>query len=126
MPPDVVAEEGDFLKRLLSEDDHLNTLWRISENGMKQYRRTRTEATRTGVKLVIDELILFYFVTALFFAQAKKVIKENVIRSIHPLIIGMDPEKCSALVFEKAQYIRHLQSFRPAQTVFETGIGTGM
>jgi hypothetical protein len=145
---------------------------------MKQFRRTRTEATREGVK------------------KAKNIIKLGLIKHIHPLIAGCDPENCSGggvmpvclyvymfvclyvcmfvclyvcmfvclyacmpvpytvtpshyhyhyhshthththtytythfcsvSVVEKNEYVRMLQTFRPAQTVFETGIGTGM
>ena len=74
---------------------------------MKQYRRTRTEASREGVQ------------------AAKKTIKANSIRSIHPLIAGCDPVRCRKEVIEKATFVRMLQTFRPAQTVFESGIGLG-
>eukprot|EP00602_Paraphysomonas_sp_CaronLab_P001583 CAMPEP_0185030076 /NCGR_PEP_ID=MMETSP1103-20130426/16815_1 /TAXON_ID=36769 /ORGANISM="Paraphysomonas bandaiensis, Strain Caron Lab Isolate" /LENGTH=762 /DNA_ID=CAMNT_0027565051 /DNA_START=427 /DNA_END=2715 /DNA_ORIENTATION=+ len=106
-PQDVIAEEMDSAGRLMTESEELQILWRICENGMKQYRRTRTEATRSGIKI------------------AKTLAKQDVIRTIHPLIAGMDPDRCSSNVLQKASFIRHLQSFRPAQTVFESGIGTG-
>eukprot|EP01034_Spumella_vulgaris_P022841 gene22841-29015_t len=106
-PQDVIDEDNDFIKRALAEDDHLAMMWRISENGMMQYRRTRTEASREGVK------------------AAKAVTKANAIRTIHPLIVGCDPKHCNQDVIEKANFVRMLQTFRPAQTVFETGIGTG-
>ena len=106
MPQDVLDSENDYVKRCYNEDDALNTMFRISENGMKQYRRTRTEASRGGVK------------------TAKAIVKNNLIRAIHPLIAGCDPRSCSADVVEKNKYVRMLQTFRPAQTVFETGIGT--
>jgi hypothetical protein len=105
IPQDVLDEENDFVKRCLADDDALQTIWRISENGMKQYRRTRTEASKDGVKL------------------AKHINKINQIRHIHPLIIGCDPSRCNHDLIEKANFIRKLQTFRPSQTVFETGIG---
>jgi hypothetical protein len=52
-------------------------LWRISENGMKQYRRTRSEASKEGVKMT------------------KAIVKANTIRSLHPLIVGCDPTRYS-------------------------------
>jgi len=107
IPQDVLDEENDFLKRTLAGDDHLTTLARIGDNGMKQYRRTRAEASREGV------------------GAAKKLAKANAIRSIHPLIAGCDPSRCSQQVVDKANFVRMLQTFRPAQTVFESGIGLG-
>jgi hypothetical protein len=121
IPQDVIDQENDFIKRSLSDDDMLMTYFRISENGknkiflttiynligMKQYRRTRTEASREGIKL------------------AKSISKSNKIKYIHPLIAGCDPKRCSLEVVEKANYIRMLQTYRPAQTIFETGIGLG-
>jgi ATP-dependent RNA helicase DDX54/DBP10 len=71
LPQDVVDRENDYVKRSFADDDELSTMFRISENGMKQYRRTRTEASRGGVK------------------TAKAILKDNLIRSIHPLIVGM-------------------------------------
>lgn len=107
LPQDVLDRENDFLKRCLADDDELSTMYRISENGMKQYRRTRTEASRSGVK------------------TAKALLKDSLIREIHPLIVGCDPQNCGYGVVQKNDFVRMLQTFRPSQTVFETGIGTG-
>jgi ATP-dependent RNA helicase DDX54/DBP10 len=107
-PPDILAEEADSLDAMIAESMELQILWRISENGMKQYRRTRPEATRTGIKIT------------------KQLSKKDGVKYIHPLIAGIDPKRCSQQVIEKALFIKHLQSFRPAQTVFESGIGTGV
>jgi ATP-dependent RNA helicase DDX54/DBP10 len=107
LPQDAIDQENDFLKRSLADNDQLQILLRISENGMMQYRKTRSEASRTGIKL------------------AKASIKEDKISSIHPLIIGCDPDKCNENVIAKATFVKQLQTFRPAQTVFETGIGMG-
>ena len=106
-PQDVIHEEADSFERLMKDRDELQILWRVCNNGMKQYRRTRAEASRHGIKL------------------AKAAVKNNVIKYIHPLIAGEDPNRCTVTVIEKANFVQHLQSFRPAQTVFETGIGTG-
>lgn len=106
-PQDVIHEEADSFDRLMKDTEELQIMWRISNNGMKQYRRTRAEASRHGIKLT------------------KAAVKNNVIKYIHPLIAGEDPTRCSRDVIEKANFVQHLQSFRPAQTVFETGIGTG-
>jgi hypothetical protein len=106
IPQDCIDEENEYLKRELGDDENLLNLFRVSENGMKQYRRTRTEASKEGIKI------------------AKKLVKNKVLRYIHPLISGCDPKRCDTAVVEKADFIRQLQKFRPAQTVFETGIGT--
>ena len=107
LPQDAIDEENDFVKRALEDDDMLATMYRISENGLQQYKRTRQEASREGVK------------------AAKSIFKHEQIRTIHPLIMGCDPKRCGQNVVEKANFIRGLQSFRPCQTVFESGIGTG-
>jgi ATP-dependent RNA helicase DDX54/DBP10 len=107
IPQDAIDEENDFVKRLLEEDDALATLYRIAENGFKQYKRTRSDASHEGAK------------------DAKKVIKSDFLQTIHPLIKGCDPKRCSKETLMKAEYIRMLQTFRPHATVFETGIGTG-
>lgn len=107
MPQDVLDEENEYFKRAIAGDDHLAMLWKISENGMKQYRRTRSEASKEGVKMT------------------KAIVKGNVIRSLHPLIVGCDPKRCHPGVVEKQEFVRMLQKFRPAQTVFESGIGLG-
>lgn len=107
LPNDVLDSENEFLKQLLGDNSTLKALWRVCENAMIQYRRTRPEATHVGVQ------------------TAKKLIKSGYISSIHPLIAGEDPEHCDARVIEKAAFVKHLQSFRPSQTVLETGIGTG-
>lgn len=107
LPTDVLDSENEYVKQLLAENSTLNALWRVCENAMIQYRRTRPEATHDGVR------------------TAKKLIKSSYISAIHPLIAGEDPEHCDAAVIEKAAFVKHLQSFRPSQTVLETGIGTG-
>lgn len=75
---------------------------------MKQYRRTRTEASKDGIRI------------------AKALTKSKAIRFIHPLIKGCDSKRCTPFVVEKADFIRQLQTFRPQQTVLETGIGTSL
>jgi superfamily II DNA/RNA helicase len=107
LPQDVLDEENDYLKNVSAEDDHFRTMWRICENGMMQYRRTRTEATKAGVKL------------------AKQCVKEAKICKIHPLIIGSDPKRCHEGLVQKSDFVRTLQTFRPKETVFESGIGNG-
>eukprot|EP01041_Mallomonas_annulata_P001134 gene1134-2196_t len=107
LPQDVIDQENELIRKLLVEYPSLGIMWHICENAMKQFRRTRTEATHAGVKL------------------AKKLVKGGMITNIHPLIAGLDPIHCNELAIMKAEYVKHLQSFRPAQTVLETGIGTG-
>lgn len=104
---DSIDEENEFVKRSIEEDIQMTNQYRVCENAMKQYHKTRTEATRAGVK------------------AAKLLVKSNAITSIHPLIAGTDVSRCHKGVVEKAAFVRALQTFRPSQTVLETGIGTG-
>jgi hypothetical protein len=107
LPQDPLDQESEFVKREINEDTYFYNTWRVCENAMKQYRRTRNEATRGGVKM------------------AREITKSNSILRIHPLIMGSDPKNCSTAVIDKANFVKHLQTFRPSQTVFETGIGFG-
>lgn len=104
---DSIDEENEFVKRCIEEDIQLTNQYRVCENAMKQYHKTRTEATHAGVK------------------AAKLMVKTSAITSIHPLIAGTDVTRCHSGVVEKAAFVRALQTFRPSQTVLETGIGTG-
>lgn len=107
LPQDVLDQETEYIRTALNDDTQLSTEWRISENAMKQYRRTRGEASKLAVK------------------KSRELVKSEGILHIHPLIMGTDPRSCSSLVMEKVNYVKHLQTFRPNQTVFETGIGFG-
>lgn len=107
LPQDPLDQESEFVKREINEDSYFYNAWRVCENAMKQFRRTRNEATRGGVKM------------------ARDIAKKNGIARIHPLIMGCDPKNCSSAVIDKANFVKHLQTFRPSQTVFETGIGFG-
>lgn len=107
LPQDVLDEEIDYIKCLLSDHETLSSTFKVSENAMKQYRRTRTAASHDGVK------------------TTKKLMKGDMINTIHPLINGMDPSRCNQSIISKAQYVKLLQTFRPVHTVLETGIGTG-
>lgn len=107
LPQDVLNDENDYLRRLLGDEEEFRTMARIADNGMMQYRRTRSSASDKGV------------------SAAKALVKSNSIVAIHPLICGVDPDHCNEQLVEKANYIRMLQTFRPAQTVLESGVGTG-
>eukprot|EP00605_Chrysophyceae_sp_TOSAG23-4_P002350 GSChrysophyteH1.ASY1.ANO1.2598.1 assembled CDS len=106
LPQDALDEENDFVQRVLNDDEQMLTMARIANNGMQQYRRTRNEATPKGV------------------SGAKKLLKNHDIVAIHPLICGVDPGRCQEHLIEKANFVRVLQTFRPAQTVLETGVGS--
>ena len=108
LPPDRLDSENEQLRRLLSDHAHFRDMHRVCENAMKQYRRTRSEASHTGVKL------------------AKALVKSAALTRLHPLVCGLDPGHTDGRAAEKANFIKHLQTFRPAQTVLETGVGTGV
>lgn len=104
---DAMDAENEYVKSVVEGDLQLSNQYRVCENAMKQYHRTRSEASREGIK------------------AARDLVKRNLITSIHPLVAGCDATHCHNGVIEKAAYVRALQSFRPSQTVLETGIGTG-
>lgn len=108
VPQDVLDEENEWLRQLFKQDNAVQKLFETSENGMQQYKRTRPEASKDGVK------------------AAKEALKrEGAQALLHPLLVGMDPSRCNQSVVEKNKFVHMLQTFRPHQTVLESGIGTG-
>lgn len=107
LPQHKLNEENDYLRQSLSAHDNLADLYRISNNAIQQYKRTRPAATHGGVK------------------KAKQIVKGKLITEIHPLIRGSQPNHCDDMVVKQQQYIQTLQTYRPHLTVFETNIGTG-
>lgn len=105
LPQIVLDQENEFVKRTNREDEAVQMASQIADNGMKAYRRTRSEASHHGVSL------------------SKKLIKEERLVNIHPLIAGEDPDRCSKNIIEQANFIRVLQTFRPGQTILEGGAG---
>jgi ATP-dependent RNA helicase DDX54/DBP10 len=105
LPQIVLDQENEYVKSVNKDDEAVLMASNIAENGMKAYRRTRTEATHHGVSL------------------AKKLVKENRLVNIHPLISGEDPARCSKDIIEQANFIRVLQTFRPGQTILEAAGG---
>ena len=108
VPQDVLDEENEWLRQLFRQENTLQKLFDTSENGMQQYKRTRIEASKDGVK------------------AAKEALKREGAKALlHPLLVGVDPTRCNQSVVEKNKFVHMLQTFRPHQTVLESGIGTG-
>lgn len=108
VPQDVLDEENEWLRQLFRQENTLQKLFDTSENGMQQYKRTRIEASKDGVKAAKDALKI-----------------EGAKALLHPLLVGVDPTRCNQSVVEKNKFVHMLQTFRPHQTVLESGIGTG-
>lgn len=108
LPQHLLDEENESL-RLLTERNGgvLNTQWRVCENAMKQYRRTRPDPSKAAIrraKLLVDG--------------------EEGGLHIHPMLLGSDPIRMAAggSVAEmraKDEMVKMLQGFRPQQTVLE-------
>jgi len=107
LPQDVLDQEAGYLREMLASSDDIKNQYDVSERAIKLYKKTRTDPSRDGIK------------------GAKALANGTTIQKIHPLIVGCDPEHCNAGAVDKAAFIRQLQSFRPSQTVLESGIGTG-
>ena len=84
LPQIVLDQENEFVKSVNKDDEAVQMASRIADNGMKAYRRTRAEATHHGVSL------------------AKRLVKEDRLINIHPLISGEDPARCSKEIIEQA------------------------
>lgn len=56
LPQDILDQESETVKRLLQDDDDFNATYNVSNNAMKQYKRTRPEATHDGEYVVLYPL----------------------------------------------------------------------
>lgn len=127
LPELVVAAEVENVQRLLNselsssqEADSLRALTKVCKNAMKQYRKTRTEASREGVR------------------RAKAILEGERMETgqrvgggalpPHPLLRGMELQwrqnngtaaAGTALVDEREDFLRAMSAFRPKETVFE-------
>jgi len=108
LPQHLLDEENESL-RLLTERNGgvLNTQWRVCENAMKQYRRTRPDPSKAAIR------------------RAKELVAgEEGDVHIHPMLLGSNPTRMAAggSVAEmraKDEMVKMLQGFRPQQTVLE-------
>jgi hypothetical protein len=107
IPQHKLNEENDFVKQLYHEHDHIASIFRISNNGYQQYKRTRSAASFVNLK------------------KCKQLVKQNLLQTIHPLLHGLHPQQCNSFILQQQAYIQTLQTYRPHLTVFETNIGTG-
>lgn len=108
LPQHLLDEENESL-RLLTERNGgvLTSLWRVCENAMKQYRRTRPDPSKAAIR------------------RAKALVgAEEGDMHIHPLLLGSDPKRMTAgggleSLRAKEEMVKMLQGLRPQQTVLE-------
>merc|ERR1712048_712514 len=82
-PQTLLDEFGGLVKQLVDDDDRLQSLQRVAQNGKQLYLKTRPAPSKEGAYL------------------AKRIQKNDTIVNIHPLICGEDPEKCDLDFVEK-------------------------
>ncbi len=108
LPQHLLDEENESL-RLLAERNGgvLATQWRVCENAMKQYRRTRPDPSKAAIR------------------RAKELVADGEGDvHVHPLLLGSNPSRITAggslaEMRAKDEMIKMLQGFRPQQTVLE-------
>jgi ATP-dependent RNA helicase DDX54/DBP10 len=137
VPESIVAEEVENVRRIMdseltgsNEAESLRALTKVCDNAMKQYRRTRPEASREAVrraKAILEGERL----------QTGQRVGGGAI-SPHPLLLGMERRRLRERTetkqvggledFEnlkkREDFLRAMAVFRPKETVFEA-FGTG-
>ena len=134
LPESVVTEEVENVQRILNSQhsgsldaEALRSLTKVCKNAMKQYRRTRTEASREGLR------------------RAKAILEGERLQTgqrvgggaipTHPLLRGTERKKQALLlgdqvnqagaiagmdnVRKREEFLRAMSNFRPKETVFE-------
>lgn len=131
LPESVITEEVENVQRILNSEmsgsldaEALRSLTKVCRNAMQQYRRTRAEASREGVRRAKDILEGERLETG-------QRVGGGAIPP-HPLLRGMEmrrlsqgrgtlQEGISSLDNHKKRedFLRDISSFRPKETVFE-------
>lgn len=126
VPESILTMEVENVQRIMDselsgslEAESLRALTKVCKNAMKQYRRTRTEASREGVR------------------RAKAILEGERIETgqrvgsgsipPHPLLKGMEhdfhlkdaPEGRLENLKEREEFLKAVSQFRPKETVFE-------
>ena len=99
----MLDQENEFVESVNKDNEAIQIAAKIIDNGMKAYRRTSAP----------KHLIIM--------ASAKKLIKDDRLVNIHPLISGEDPERCNKDIIEQTNFIRVLQNLSACHHCIETG-----
>jgi len=106
MPQDVLDSETEYVRKLFdARSPTLDNLHNVCEKAMKQFRRSRPDATSKGVRGA----------------------RQLATTELHPLCIskqtGATPGNAD-LALDQSDLLARIQGFRPNQTVFEVGSRT--
>lgn len=133
VPEAILVREVDNVRRIMdcelaasNQASHLRALTKVCNNAMKQYRRTRPEASRAGVR------------------RAKAILEGERLPTgerkgggipTHPLLARMEFEELdekdkdgltASDNYEKRKaFLRQISAYRPKETVFETLCSSG-
>jgi ATP-dependent RNA helicase DDX54/DBP10 len=125
LPESVMTEEVENVQRLLNaelsgskEAEHLASLAKVCKNAMKQYKRTRAEASREGVRrakaiLEGDRLETGQRVQTLLIPP-HPLLKQASEQAIHKTGLG-DADNLR----KRQDFLQAMSQFRPKETVFE-------
>jgi len=117
VPESVINNEKENIRRLLSEESgntDSETLWaqvRTCKNAEKQYKRSRPEASREGIKKGKELLAKFPIPPHPFLARIEEELME-VLREKGT--VGSSQQ-----VKERDDFLKAMASFRPKETIFE-------
>jgi len=117
VPEWILTEQVEELHRLIRKGENTTSMKRVCNNAMKQYRRSRPDASRAGIR------------------KAKDLLANNRSQDYHPLLRKIEEDwlakegKNKADDLKKRQeFLRAMANFRPKETIFEafaTGTGSG-
>lgn len=131
LPESILSQEVENVQRILNseftgskEASSLHSLQRVCRNAMKQYRKTRPEASREGVrraKAILEGERL----------ETGQRVQGSTI-SVHPLLRGMElkylltqkgasgADSTNIEAFkEREKFLKAVSNYRPKETVFE-------
>ena len=115
VPEWILTEQVEELQRLIRNGDNTVGMKKTCTNAMKQYRRSRPDASKAGVR------------------TAKTILEQNRAQDHHPLLRKLEEERLLKEGSEKAndlqkrqEFLKAMANFRPKETIFEAfASGTG-
>lgn len=116
VPEWILTEQVEELQRLIQKGENTVNMKRVCNNAMKQYRRSRPDASKAGIR------------------KAREILDKTRAQDHHPLLKKVEEEWLAKEGSSKAddlmkrqEFLRAMANFRPKETVFEafaTGSGS--
>ena len=91
--------EGESVRKAIDRSVDLKNTTRVCNNALKQFKRTRSDASRDGIK------------------KAKELLEKGI--PPHPIMKRFQSHQNSQDLEERDQFLERMRNFRPKETVFE-------